>query len=246
MTVHPRINQPSAISSEALFAKSVLLIDRSQVADLIDQWRFEYRGPERRSNSLPYTVRAVLTAMACVMFRRAEPTVATVFRTLLDLTPSQMSQVGIDPQAIVPMQESPRDALPSFRDWLNRALSCLDSAPDQPAKLTAITVHETIIRQRTTDQAAAYALAADRLSIIINRIVAGSIDPKYAGVGAGDLVVDETIIDTSSAEQVFGGDEKRRGSVYSGGYYRRDVSNTVSTDTKAGTSKAKRRGWGSV
>lgn len=246
MTVHPRIDEPAVVCSDELFAKALTLVERSQAAALIDQWRTECTTPTVRSNTVPYNVFAVLVALACVMFRRSEPTVATLFRTMLDFTPGQCASVGLDPDALTVMREAPRRALPSFRDWLNRALACLDSAPDQPARLTPIAEHNRIIARRTPEQVAAYALAGERLSIVVNRLVAGSIDPKYTDVGVGDLVVDETIIDTSSADQVFGGGERCRGSVYIGGLYRRDLANVVQTASERNPKDGavKKRGWG--
>ncbi|WP_341258412.1 hypothetical protein [Gordonia malaquae] len=234
-----------AISSDALFDRALVLVERSHAAPLIDQWRQENSTATPRSTSLPYTVQSVLVALVCVMLRRSEPTVATVFRTLLDMTATQLTAVGIEPAALDTIQADARSALPSFRDWLNRALVCLDSAPDQPAQRTSVREHAAIVSRRTPDQAAAYERAGERLTIIINRLIAGSIDPKYATCGAGDIVVDETIIDTSSAEQIFGGPDRLRGSVYCGGYYRRDRTNAVATSTaRADATKLKKRGWG--
>lgn len=98
MSIHPSINHPEVHSSDSIFTQAVVVVDRSGVAAMIEQWRAEGvaapRGPFR--GELPYTVEGVLVALACVLLRRAEPTIRTIFRTLLDLAPDQLAQLNID------------------------------------------------------------------------------------------------------------------------------------------------------
>ncbi|MFM9377272.1 hypothetical protein [Gordonia sp. VNK21] len=243
MTTHPRVSEPEIPSSEPIFTKALTVVDRSGADVLIDQWRTEKVVPTKRSDAVAYTVRAFLTALLCVLLRRSEPTVRTVFRTILDFTPDQLQRVGIDAANLEPTHEDPVRALKNFRSWTTRTFECLDPAPDQPARMISVADHKKIAKARTPEQIEAYRIAAERLSIVVNRIVAGSIDPAYAKIGRGDIMVDETILDTASVEQLFSGGTDLRGAVYCGGYYRRDKSNQVS-QSKTDGPKVKKRGWG--
>ncbi|WP_132992695.1 hypothetical protein [Gordonia zhaorongruii] len=250
MSVHPRINDSEIPSSDAIFGKALTLVERSCAAEMIEQWRSEdVPLTPRRANALPYTVKGLLVALACVTLRRSEPTLRTVYRTLLDFNEIQLQFVGIDPESLAPVRIDARRSLASFRDWVTRALECMDSAPDQPAQGIPVTEHDKILRQRTPEDREDFARAAERLSIVINRLVAGSIDPSHYSGGRGDVVVDETILDTSQAYPYRDG-KKHRSAVYCGGYYRRDADHILNNDTpdkngkSSKTKMIKKAGWG--
>lgn len=241
MSVHPSINHPEVHTSDAVFAQAVAIVNRSRVVPMIEEWRAERvaapRGPCRAA--LPYTVEAVLVAIACVLLRRAEPTIRTIFRTLLDFTPDQLAQLNIDTDDLTAIRANADRSLKSFRNWLDRALTCLDSMPDQPAVRILMARHHLIIRMRTPEQRNAYSIAAQRLSTVINRIVAGSIDDEYHRSGRGDVVVDETIIDTAAGTHDLGvSDDRHRSAIAFGGYYRRDYRNRVDANGRKLTKKS--------
>ncbi|MEP9415444.1 hypothetical protein ABLE92_13990 [Gordonia sp. VNQ95] len=130
----------------------------------------------------------------------------------------------------------------SFRNWVDRTLACLDSAPDQPAERIPVAEHKAIIRTRTPEQVSLYSTAAQRLSTVVNRILAGSIPAEYQQGGRGDVVVDETIIDTADGTYELGvTDDRNRSAIYFGGYYRRDYRNRVDAE---GDPLTKKRAWG--
>lgn len=244
MSIHPSINHPEVHTSDSIFTQAVAIINRSGAAAIIEEWRAEGvaapRGPFR--GALPYTVESVLVALACVLLRRAEPTIRTTFRTLLDLTPDQLTQLSIDDNDLTAIRADADRALKSFRNWLDRSLTCLDSAPDQPAVRITVAKHKAIIRARTPEQQERYAVAAQRLSTIVNRILAGSIPIEYEQCGRGDVVVDETIIDTSNGSYDLGvTDDHYRSAIYFGGYYQRDYRDRVDSEGKP---LAKKRAWG--
>ncbi|ACY19400.1 hypothetical protein Gbro_0042 [Gordonia bronchialis DSM 43247] len=244
MSIHPSINHSEVHTSDRIFTQAVVVVNRSGAAAMIEAWRAESvaapRGPFR--GALSYTVESVLVALACVLLRRAEPTVRTIFRTLLDFTPDQLAQLDIADADLTAIRSDADRALKSFRNRLDRTLACLDSARDQPAVRIPVAQHKAIIRARTPEQQEAYAIAAQRLSTVVNRILAGSIPTEYQQSGRGDVVVDETIIDTSDGTYDLGvTDDRNRSAIYFGGYYRRDYRNRVDAE---GNPLTKKRAWG--
>ncbi|MGW0039315.1 hypothetical protein [Gordonia sp. NPDC003376] len=244
MSVHPSVNHPEVYTAERAFAQALTLITRSGVVPLIEEWRVQQVAAPRGAfkGALPYTLPGALVALACVLLRRAEPTIRTVYRTLLDFSTEQLACVGIDDAELMPIRANADRGLISFRGWLERSLSCLDSAPDQPARRTLHAEHKAIVASRSAEQESAYAIAAERLSIVVNLIVSASIDEKYRHSGRGDLIVDETIIDISAASYGLGvRDDRYRPAVYFAGYYQRDSRNQVDS---TGAPIAKKRAWG--
>ncbi|MGV9482082.1 hypothetical protein [Gordonia aichiensis] len=244
MTIHPSIQHPEVHTSDYIYERALGIVDNAHVAEMIDEWHRESVAAPRGAfrGELPYTVNGLLVAIACVLLRRGEPTIRTTFRTLLDFNPHQLHRVGINDEAMAPMRRNADKALKSFRNWIDRTLTCLDSAPDQPARRILVSEHRAIERSRTSAQIDAYSAAAQYLSTVVNRIVAGSIPAKHAKSGRGDLVVDETIIDTADASHDLGvTNDHNRSAVYFGGFYRRDYCNRVDAD---GNTLAKKRAWG--
>ena len=87
-----------------------------------------------------------------------------------------------------------------------------------------------------------YHSAAQRLSTVVNRIVAGSVPSEYHQSGRGDVMVDENIIDTSNGTYDLGvTDDRYRSAIYFGAYYQRDCRDHVDAEGKP---LAKKRAWG--
>lgn len=244
MSVHPSINHPEVHTGDRIFLLAVGIVERSGVTAMIEQWRLERIGAPRGAfrGALPYTVTSLLVALACVLLRAGEPTIRTTFRTLLDFNSAQLARVGIDEADLVTIRSDADRALKSFRNWVDRTVMCLDSAPDQPAERIPVAEHKAIIRTRTPEQVNLYSTAAQRLSTVVNRILAGSIPAEYQQSGRGDVVVDETIIDTADGTYDLGvTDDRNRSAIYFGGYYRRDYRNRVDAE---GNPLTKKRAWG--
>lgn len=244
MSVHPSINHPEVHTGERIFLLAVGIVERSGVAGMIEQWRLERIAAPRGTfrGALPYTITSLLVALACVLLRGGAPTIRTTFRTLLDFNSAQLARVGIDETDLVAIRFDADRALKSFRNWVDRTVTCLDSAPDQPAERIPVAEHKAIVRARTPEQVNLYSTAAQRLSTVVNRILAGSIPAEYRQSGRGDVVVDETIIDTASDSYDLGvTDDRYRAAVYFGGFYRRDYQNRVDAE---GNSLPKKQAWG--
>ena len=170
------------------------------------------------------------------------PTVTGTFRTLLDFDAAQLAEVGIDDKALEPMRSNFERAYKSFAGWLDAELECLDSGPDQPASRISVPESRAIERRRTPDQLAAYQLAGDRRTEVVNAIVSAWIDPKLRQGRRGDIVVDGMIVDLAGPSPEFTRQEKqKRGAAYYGAYYRRDARHRLDSE---GNKIAKKRGWG--
>ena len=119
----------------------------------------------------------------------------------------------------------------SFWGWLTRRLEPLDAGIDLPARRVSNKDHRVQLASRTAEQNAASELAHHRLHIVINRIVAGSVEDIAPPGGRGDVVIDETIVQLAGVSSGLGTrDDKYRGAAYAGSYFTRDrVTHSIST-----------------
>jgi len=86
------------------------------------------------------------------------------------------------------------------------------------------------VNSRTPQQLQDYAQGTDRLRIVMNKIVAGSIRDTQPKEARGDIVADETIYDLAGPSAGLGAkDRLQRGACYFGAYYARDDNPSAKT-----------------
>ena len=149
--------------------------------------------------------------------------VSRVMFTIGDFTPSRLGMLGMAGADVSAIPTDPRAEYRQFHAWLARRLEPLDPGADLPARRVTNKVHRDQIAARTLDERQASVQATERLRIVINRIVVGSIVDSAPEGSRGDLVADESIFDLAGPGAGLGTrPEKHRGAAYFGRYYVRD------------------------
>ncbi|MCV7316657.1 hypothetical protein H7J77_14050 [Mycolicibacillus parakoreensis] len=228
--------------TDQYFRQARIIIDRSRVEETLDGYHAESHAGGRPTQGIRYTLTAVLTAaLSLIMLGRA-PTLKSILVTIGGFTGTQLTEVGMTGQDTRPLFGAVTEQLREYKRftaWLNRMLTPIDPAPDQPAERITNAQHRRIIANRTPQQQEACARAGERLKTVINDLVAASILDPHPAACRGDLVADETIIDLASPAAGLGTkDDKNRGAASFGKYYARDGRfGPVSSDGRA-TGKA--------
>lgn len=202
-------------------------IERSDATTLIEQFYQEQRGVGGRRTTGPvYSILGVLTIGLALMIIGRVPSLAEILRVLSALPEHQLVRIGMNPA------RRPRSTdYPSFWGWLTRRLEPLDQGIDLPARRVTNKEHRAQLAARTAAQQAASELARDRLLIVVNRIIAASIEDPAPQGGRGDVVIDESIVLLAGADKGLGSrDDKRRGAAYSGKFFARDLADNSVTD----------------
>ncbi|GLE59457.1 hypothetical protein NJBCHELONAE_47700 [Mycobacteroides chelonae] len=106
------------------------------------------------------------------------PSYKAILNNLADLSARQLAEVGMAGQDLSGLFGTRKDQAREYHrfEWgLTRRLSLLDSQPGQPAHRITNDAHRVIVNSRTPQQQQDYAEAAERLRIVMNKSVAGSI-----------------------------------------------------------------------
>lgn len=203
--------------TDAALIRSYTVVDRSGAADLIDQLADQHRGVGGRPpGGVVPGVKTFLSVALATMMVPATPTVKRVHRSIDEMSPAQRALVGLE-------HEGPIATYSSYHAWLTRQLRPLDSGLDLPARRVTNAQHRATLAARTPEQQDAADHARYLLHIMVNLLVAGSIDEKNPAGGVGDVVADETIINLAGAAEGLGSrDDKFRGASYIGSYYVRE------------------------
>lgn len=210
--------QPPGYSiDQANFESCITVISRSRAAELIDYYYLASRGPGGRPSTGPeVTIFAVLVVGLAIIRIGCVPSIAEICRILNTLSPRQREKLGMAPDRQPVVYES-------FHAWLTRRLAPLDTGIDLPARRVKNDRHRAQIAARSEELRQEIARAESRRDRVINALVAGSIDEKAPVGAAGDVVVDETIVDLAGPAPGMGSrDSKRRSAAYVASYYTRD------------------------
>ncbi len=230
---------PGYIFDEAILDTCTTVIVRSGAAELIDSYYEDHRGTGGRSSIGPrVTILAVLVVGLAIFRIGGTASIAEICRMLNSLTRRQRVRLGMEKNREIIHYKS-------FHAWLTRRLHPLDTGFDLPARRVKNREHRAQVAARTEGMLQAVLLAERRRDVVMNALVAGSIDEKTPKGAAGDVVADETIVDVAGPSAGMGNhDDKRRSAVYLASYYVRDGRyGTVNADNPAGNGDA-RRGFG--
>lgn len=213
--------------SDSVFRRATTIIDRAEVAALIDDYYQRSKGIGGTSpTGIGYTIHAVLVCALTLIMLNRTPSLKAILNTIGDLNSTQLAAVGMageDTGRIFGTPIEQKQEFGRFTAWLCRRLHPLDSHPDQPAKRITNADHQRIIDARTDAERADCLAAVERLRIVVNDIIKGSIvEPQPEGA-AGDLVADESIFDLAGPSAGLGSrPEKHRGAASCGHYYSRE------------------------
>jgi hypothetical protein len=195
--IKPRPQQ--CIIADGLFAEALAVIEGSAAAESIEEFfRQSSRGGGRKPSGIVFTVKAILLALL-IRFLMGRPFhLRGAMDTIGELTPDQLAAVGMHGQDLSALHNGTDRVYDKMHGlWLRRT-KALDSFIDVPARRMPNSTFRGILASRSDEQHQHAALAAQRLSIVTNDILAASIWIKSPTNCVGDAVVDETLLDTAA------------------------------------------------
>lgn len=201
--IRPR--QPMCTIADTTFHQALTVITKSAAPHTIERHYHEsVHAGGRTSCGVDYTVTAVLTALL-VRFLMGRPySLRGAMDTIGELSPRQLDAVGMTKQdCTVIHEDSSREYKRFHRFWAAR-MQPLDPDWDLPSRRLTNSEFNERRAARTPKDLQRSQQADERLTTVINDLLYGSVrHPRAAGY-AGDLVVDETIINTANPGGVLG------------------------------------------
>lgn len=244
--IRPR--QQLCLIADDVFHTALGVIVKSAAAQSIEHhWAEHTRGGGRRLMGVQYTVTPVLVALL-VRFLIGRPySLRGAMDTLGELNADQLAAVGMAGQDCTAIRLDTEAEYKRFhRFWATR-LTVLDPDFDLPAQRMTNAEHTARLHARTDADRARSAQADLRLTTLINDLLAGSVAVAAPLNCEGDVVVDETIINTAGPDWMLGSRPDRyRGASSIARYWARDKTGQVKQPGVPGDIKASGFGIGAT
>lgn len=246
-------NDPKYIVTDSVFDQAHAVIIKSGVAQTIqDYYRKSIHNGGRPSNGIEYTPTAVLTALLIRCLIGLPYSMRGAMETIGALSPTQLAAVGMGGQDCTAIHtDAAREYKRFHRYWFLR-MQPLDPDFDLPSQRMTNAEFDAIIAARTEDDRQRSRLADARLNTIINDLLAGSIDDPRPANCDGDVVVDETTINTVGFDTTLGTRSDRYRAASSCGrswkrgydYAMKDADATENNKPASGEQRLKSAGFG--
>ncbi|EPQ70798.1 hypothetical protein [Mycobacterium marinum] len=153
--------------------------------------------------------------------------------TLGEFSADQLAAVGMAGQNCAGIHVDAESEYKRFHRYWRLRLAPLDPDADLPAKRMTNAEHAARLRARTDEDRSRTALADQRLTLLVNDLLCGSVRVGTPPNCEGDVVVDETIINTAAPDGMLGSrPERYRGASSVARYWARDKRGQV---TQPGT-----------
>lgn len=207
-----------------VFTTAMEVIDRSGVATEIEAWyQQRVRGRGQQPAGIAYTVEAVLVAFLVRNLTGRPFSIGGAMVTIAELTDAQRAAVGMAGQDCTAIITNPRREYARLHRFWNARMSAIDPDLDLPARRMTNAAFAVMAKSRTPEQLIAAQLADERLTTVINRLLAASINDQAPSQCHGDVVVDETLINTATPDGKIGVHPDRyRAASTLASYWRRD------------------------
>lgn len=215
--------------SDDVFNTAFAVIAKSAAPQIIeDSYRESSHGGGRKPAGLSYTVNAVLVALL-VRFLMGRPySLRGAMDTLAEFSADQLAAVGMAGQNCAAIHTDAEAEYKRFHRFWSLRLAPLDPDADLPARRMTNAEHAARLRARTDEDRARAAGADERLTLLINNLLYGSIRVAAPRNCEGDVVVDETIINTAAPDGMLGSrPERYRGASSVARYWVRDKRGQV-------------------
>lgn len=201
--------------SEHVFRDAHTIVTISGAAELIEDHYLLARGDGgRKAVGIRYTATAVLVALLARVMLKRPPTLCGVMDTIGEFTQAQLDTVGMAGQDCTRIWQQRHREYHRFVAWWSRRLLPFDGWADVPARRMTNGDYRAYLRNRTLEQQQQAADAERRLHVVINRLVAASVDESAPANSRGDLVVDGTLFKVAKGDSTIGtADGKMRGAV---------------------------------
>ncbi|RFZ34005.1 hypothetical protein DAVIS_04834 [Mycobacterium marinum] len=243
-----RTRQQLCTITNDVFSTAFTAIAKSAAAETIEHgYKESSRGGGRNPAGVSYSVHAVLVALL-VRFLMGRPySLRGAMDTLGEFSADQLAAVGMAGQNCAAIWSDAEAEYKRFHRFWSSRLAPLDPDFDLPAKRMTNADHAARVRARTEEDRARSMLADQRLTVLINDLLYGSIQTAAPVNCEGDVVVDETIINTAAPDGMLGSrPERYRGASSIARYWARDKRGQVTRPGTPGDMKSSGYGIGAT
>lgn len=228
-----RNSAPKYTVTDAVFNRAAGVIKKSGVDQTIeDAYRHCTHDGGRPSTGIKYTSTAVLTALLVRSLIGLPYSLFGALETIAAFSSVQLAAVGMAGQdCSVIGSTAAREYKRLHRFWSTR-MTALDPDFDLPAQRMTNAEFAARIRSRSAEDRQRSRTAHELLDTVINDLIYGSVDNPRPANCAGDLVVDETTINTVGPGRTVGiGSKHHRGACSCAKFWAREHNYTMLEDT---------------
>lgn len=238
-----RNNAPKYTPTDALFNQALCVITKSGVAQTIEEhYRTSTHDGGRPSAGITYTPIAVLTALLVRSLLGLPYSLCGAMETIATFSRTQLAAVGMGGQDCTEIgTEAAREYKRFHRYWSTRMLA-LDPDFDLPAQRMTNGEFATRIRSRSAKDWQRSRAADELLDTVINDLLYGSVNNRLPANCDGDIVVDETTINTVGPGKILGvKPHNHRGACSCAKFWAREHNHTMVEDADAAKSPQTKR-----
>lgn len=200
-----RNRQQLSTIADDVFATALETIVKSGAAQSIeDYYRHTAQPGGRKPVGITYTVTGVLVALL-VRFIIGRPySLRGTMDTLGEFSANQLAAVGMAGQDCTAISTMADTEYKRFHRFWSLRMQPLDPDTDLPARRMTNAEYTARLHARSPEDHARSAAANQRLTAVINDLLYGSIRTVAPPDCHGDVVVDETIINTATPDGMLG------------------------------------------
>lgn len=243
-----RTRQQLCLVGDDVFNDALDVITKSDAAQTIEShWREHARAGGRKASGITYTTTATLVALL-VRFLMGRPySLRGAMDTIGEFSSTQLATVGMAGQDCAAICADAATEYKRFHRFWSSRLAPVDPDFDLPAQRMTNAEYATRLQARTDADRIRSEVADQRLTMLINDILAGSVCVTAPAKSDGDVVVDETIINTAAPDGRLGSrPERYRGASSVARYWARDKKGQVKQPGAPGDTKTSGFGVGAT
>jgi hypothetical protein len=243
-----RDRQHLCMIANDVFTTALEVIVKSGAAQTIEHhWHQSSRGGGRKAAGIQYTVTAVLAALL-VRFLMGRPySLRGAMDTLGEFSADQLAAVGMVGQDCAAIRVDAQSEYKRFHRFWGVRLLPLDPDFDLLAQRMTNAEFQARLHARSDEDRIRSDLADQRLTTLLNDLLYGSIHTAAPAKCEGDVVVDETIINTAAPDGMLGSrPERYRGASAVARYWTRDKRGQVKQAGTPGDIKSSGFGIGAT
>lgn len=222
--------RPSACTvTDDVFDTAMRVIAKACAAEQLEfYYQQASRGGGRPPAGIQYTTQAIWVALL-VRFLQGRPySMRGAMDTIGEFSDQQLAAVGMSGQDCTPIRRTPDTEYQRMHRFWQLRVDQLDPFFDVPARRITNAEFAQLLASRTQETLLRAEIADQRLTDLINDLLLGSIDDPAPPDCEGDVVVDETIINTASPDRMIGTHPQRYHSASAvAGYWVRDKTGIV-------------------
>lgn len=230
-----RNHTPKYTLTDSIFNQALSVIAKSGAAQTIeDNYRKSTHDGGRPSTGIKYTPTSVLTALMVRSLIGLPYSLCGAMETIAAFSHTQLAAVGMGGQDCSAIATNAAREYKRFhRYWAIRMLA-LDPDFDLPAQRMTNAEFQARIRSRSADDWRRSRTAQELLDTVINDLIYGSVENPRPANCDGDIVVDETTINTVGPGRTLGVKPNHyRGACSCAKFWAREHNHAMVDDTES-------------